>query len=344
MIARITRLLLFVQFLIAAGIFLLLTQVFLVSVILALAFSIGVVLLVRMLINLNNFLLARRFQSETPVHYQIGWWQACRLFAGEYKASMLSSSWTMPFHAFSKRMAPQSDSLPVLLIHGYGCNSGYWHAMSKALSKANITHYAINMEPVICGIDEYVPAIHEAVQRICSETGHQKIILVAHSMGGLAARAYLRVHGSEHITKVITLGTPHHGTALAHFGVGLNTQQMRWTATEQEGLCSDWLLDLAASEDPSVYRLFVSIYSHHDNIISPQTSSRLEGAKNVEFHAIGHVALALDPVVQAQVIREIRSASSQEFRQHERHAATLPATSRGKEQQRYNHFDFLKRR
>ena len=22
---------------------------------------------------------------------------------------------------------------PVLLIHGYGCNSGYWHSMSRAL-------------------------------------------------------------------------------------------------------------------------------------------------------------------------------------------------------------------
>lgn len=310
MIARITRLLLVFQLLLGIGIFFLVTRIFHIgSVSLALALSVGSILLLRMLITCNNFMLAWRYRSETPENYRIGWWHACRLFASEFKATMTTSSWSMPFHAFAKRVPQDPDGLPVLLIHGYGCNSGYWHAMSKILLKANFTHYAIDLEPVIGGIDEYVPMIHRAVQRICRETSHDRVILVAHSMGGLAARAYLRVHGSEHIAKVITLGTPHHGTGLAHFGVGLNTHQMRWTAAEQEGLSSEWLRELAASENPATYQLFVSIYSHHDNIISPQRSSHLAGAKNVEFHAIGHVALALDPVIQAQVIREIRNAS-----------------------------------
>lgn len=310
MITRITRILLLVQLLVAAAISVLAYSAFGVAGT-ALALGIGTVILVRMLINANNFLLARRFRSQLPEHCRISWWRACRVFAGEFKASMLSSSWTMPFHTFSKRIAADTDCLPVLLIHGYGCNSGYWHDMSKALSKAKITHYAIDLEPVAGSIDDYVSPIHRAVQRICAETGQHKIILVAHSMGGLAARAYLRAHGTDLVARVISLGTPHRGTALAHFGVGLNTQQMRWTATEQEGLCSEWLRELAASESPSVYRLFVSIYSHHDNIISPQTSSHLEGAKNIALHAIGHVALAYDPNVQAQVIREIRIASEQ---------------------------------
>jgi len=173
-------------------------------------------------------------------------------------------------------------------------------------------HAAIDLEPVIGGIDEYVPMIHQAVEQLCQGTRSNRIIIVAHSMGGLAARAYLRKHGSGRIARIVTLGTPHHGTGLAHFGVGLNTHQMRWTATEQEGRASEWLRTLAAEEDPAVYRLFTSIYSHHDNIISPQTSSHLEGAKNIEFHAVGHVALAFDPAIQAQVIREIREASHHE--------------------------------
>jgi hypothetical protein len=57
-----------------------------------------------------------------------------------------------------------------------------------------------------------------------------------------------------------------------------------------------------------VYALFVSIYSHHDNIIAPQTSSRLPGATNIELCGIGHVALAPHPAVQARVIDEIRRA------------------------------------
>lgn len=311
MIVRITRLLLLIQFLAAVGVCFAVTRVFQINTALAALIGIGFVVLFRILITANNFFLAWRYRSMTPERYQIAWWEACRLFAGEFRATMTASSWMMPFRIFSKRPAPQPQGLPVLLIHGYGCNSGYWHAMSKALSNANITHHAIDMEPVIGGIDEYAPPIHVAIERLCRETGHDKIVIVAHSMGGLAARSYLRIHGPKRIAKAITLGTPHHGTGLAHFGVGLNTHQMRWTATEQEGLASEWLRELAASETPSIRRLFVSIYSHHDNIISPQTSSHLPDAKNIEFHAIGHVALALHPRIHAQVIREIREASHQ---------------------------------
>jgi triacylglycerol lipase len=310
MIARITRILLIFQVLIGIGIFMLMTRVLHVSgVALALLSSAALLLLLRLLITGNNFYLAWRYRSETPQHYRIDGWQACTLFLSEFKATMTASSWAMPFHRFSKRVAAYPQELPVLLVHGYGCNSGYWHAMSKALLRANITHYAVDLEPVIGGIDEYVPLIHAAVERLCRETGQDKVVIVAHSMGGLASRAYLRDHGSHRIAKVITLGTPHHGTALAQFGVGLNTHQMRWTATEQEGLASAWLRKLAASENPTVYRLFVSMYSHQDNIISPQNSSCLPEAKNIEFNGIGHVALAYSTKIQAEVIREIREAS-----------------------------------
>lgn len=311
MIARITRILLLLQLLIAATVSAVLSKALHIGSMQAALLGIALVLLLRLMITFNNFRLASRYRSALPEPYHIGGWQACRLFAEEFRATMLSSSWTMPFCTFSKRVPDAPDGLPALLIHGYGCNSGYWHAMSKALLKANITHHAIDLEPVIGGIDEYVPIIHRAVEALCTATGHKRIVIVAHSMGGLATRAYLRAHGSARIAKVITLGTPHHGTALAHFGVGLNTHQMRWTASEQEGLSSAWLRKLAADEDPAIYRLFVSIYSHHDNIISPQTSSHLPGARNIEFHAIGHVALALDSRIQAQVIREIRDASRQ---------------------------------
>jgi triacylglycerol esterase/lipase EstA (alpha/beta hydrolase family) len=194
-------------------------------------------------------------------------------------------------------------------VHGYGCNSGYWHSMSKALAKAGITHHAIDMEPVFGSIDDYADVVHRSVEVLCRETGHARIVIVAHSMGGLAARAYLRDHGSEQIAKVITLGTPHHGTALARHAVGINTEQMCWTPEGEAGESSAWLQRLHAGETDATRALLVSIYSHHDNIISPQTSSHLSGARNVELSGIGHVELALHPKVQAIVIDEILAAT-----------------------------------
>ena len=319
MIARITRILILLQLAAAAGIFMLGVKVWHIENLwLALILSIGAVFVFRVLITANSFFLAWRYRSETPPNHRIGWRQALRLFIEEFNATMLATSWTMPFRSFSRRTGQDSNDLPVLLIHGWGCNSGYWHPLSKKLTQANISHHAIDLEPVFAAIESYVPMVQRAVAALCRETGHDKIIIVAHSMGGLVTRAYLQVHGGARVARVITLGTPHRGTGLANFGIGLNCRQMTWTGSAIHGRPSEWLIRLEESEDQAMRPLFASLNSHHDNIVAPQTSACLAGANNVEFRGIGHVALALNPLVQARVLEEIRIASQQ--------APNLPAT------------------
>ena len=64
--------------------------------------------------------------------------------------------------------------------------------------------------------------------------------------------------------------------------------------------------DLAAGETQDVRTRIVSIYTHHDNIIAPQDSSVLPGARNVAFGGVGHVALGSNPRVLAEVLRVLR--------------------------------------
>ncbi|MGZ3239005.1 MAG: esterase/lipase family protein [Burkholderiaceae bacterium] len=275
----------------------------------ALLLSAMALLLFRLLITANNFFWAWIYRSETPAEHRINFSQGVKLFVSEFKATILTSSRSMPFWVFSKYTAKNSSALPVLLIHGYICNSGQWQILSQRMSVNGITHHAIDLEPVLGDIESYVPIVHQAIDMLCNETGSNKIIVVAHSMGGLAARAYMKVHGSTHIAKIITLGTPHHGTALASFGKGENSRQMRWRPNAKQGISSDWLRQLAKDENQSDYGLIVSIYSHHDNIIAPQTSSHLVGARNIAFHGIGHVALLFDTSIQEKVIEEIQKTS-----------------------------------
>jgi pimeloyl-ACP methyl ester carboxylesterase len=306
---RLLQLLLLVQALAALGIGLAAVRIFGASRWQALALGLGSVVLVRLFINLNNFFMSARFASPTPGEYRLGFTARVRMFLEEFSASMLQSSWTMPRASARTRLHPGSNMPPVLLLHGYGCNSGYWSHLVPRLDAACISHASVDLEPLTGDIDGYAPLVERAVEALRTATGADKVIIVAHSMGGLVARAWMRACGSGRVARVITLGTPHHGTCLAAFGLGLNAAQMRRVAQgraarDEPPECA-WLRALAANEDAAARALVTSIFSHHDNIIAPQTSSELPGARNLAFGGVGHVALGRNPRVLDAVMAEI---------------------------------------
>jgi pimeloyl-ACP methyl ester carboxylesterase len=267
----------------------------------ALALGVGCVVLARLIINMNNFVLSACFASPTPPGFQLSLSARLRLLAEEFKTSMLHTSWFMPRASARRYIAPESTSVPVLLVHGYGCNSGYWSYLVPRLERNFISHASVDLEPVGGAIDDYVPLVQDAVEDLCAATGAAQVAIVAHSMGGLVARAWMRVHGGGRVARIITLGTPHHGTGLASFGLGASAAQMRRVG----GAACDWLRELDAAEDAAQRRLITSIFSHHDNIVSPQTSSVLPGARNIALGGVGHVALGCNGRVLDTVMEEL---------------------------------------
>lgn len=256
-------------------------------------------LIVRLAISANNFRMSARASSVTPFEHRIGARAALGLFGEEFAASMRFSSWTMARAVPHLRVHEEATTPPVLLLHGYGCNSGYWAHLTPMLDAAHISHATLDLAPVTASIEAYVPLVEEGARALLAATGAPQVVIVAHSMGGLVARAWMRVHGRARVARVITLGTPHHGTSLASFGIGENALQMR-----RDGA---WLRDLAASEDAVTRALITSIYTHHDNIVAPQTSSELEGARNIAFGGVGHVALAANARILAAVTGELQA-------------------------------------
>lgn len=275
----------------------------------ALALGAGALLLVRLLIFANNFRLSARFASATPAQFRLGALAWLRLFGEEFSASMLQSSWSMPRAAPRQVIYPGSSSPPVLLLHGYGCNSGYWTHLTALLDAARISHATLDLAPITGDIDGYVPLVQCAAEQLRARAGAPRLVIVGHSMGGLVARAWLRAHGTARVARVITLGTPHHGTCLASFGIGRNAEQMRRTGAG-DGSENAWLRALAAGESAATRALITSLYSHHDNIIAPQTSSHLAGARNIALGGVGHVALGRNPGVLAQVMQELAALSA----------------------------------
>lgn len=68
-------------------------------------------------------------------------------------------------------------------------------------------------------------AIQKAIQHILNVTGRDKVILLGHSMGGLASREYLQnkknwqSDGNHHVAKLATIGTPHGGSNATSYGI-----------------------------------------------------------------------------------------------------------------------------
>ena len=62
----------------------------------------------------------------------------------------------------------------------------------------------------------------EAISKIKLATGKEKVIIVGHSMGGLAGREYLRSFSQNDVAKIITLGTPHLGSTITEMSELLN--------------------------------------------------------------------------------------------------------------------------
>ena len=250
------------------------------------------------------------------------------MYFDELKATLISSSWHMPFCRLGAAPEILGGGLPVLLVHGYGCNSGYWQPMARAFRAAGISFHAIDLEPVLGDIDGYLPLISRGVALLRAAAGSAQVIIVAHSMGGLVARAWLRDNGWQQVATLITLGTPHQGTALAQLGVGKNATQMRRIDQPAGAACNPWLAGLNSAPDEKRRRI-VSLYSAYDNIVVPSTSACLDGANNIAFPCIGHVALASHPPVIAHVIERIRQIDRDSVDAGDSHPVAANGTASG---------------
>jgi triacylglycerol lipase len=208
------------------------------------------------------------------------WWH-------EALAAPVVFGWRQPFRS---RAVP--DHLPadargrrgVLLVHGFVCNRGLWNPWLTRLRAQGTPFIAVNLEPVFGSIDDYIPLLDAAVARLHAATGLPPVA-VAHSMGGLALRAWWAADGrDERLHHAITLGSPHHGTWLARFAMTRNARQMQQL--------SRWLQTLAPRETPARRARFTCFYSHCDNIVFPPATATLPGADNRHVAGHAHVHLA----------------------------------------------------
>ncbi|MFN3305165.1 MAG: esterase/lipase family protein [Roseateles sp.] len=206
------------------------------------------------------------------------WGQLLRAWAGEVVASELAFSWRQPWREWAEPdHLPAGATQGVLLVHGFACNRGRWNGWMRRLRAQGVAFVAPTLEPAFGSIDDYADRIEADVQRLKALTGRMPV-LCAHSMGGLALRAWWRRYGGAYeAPRAITLGSPHQGTRMAALGLGRNARQMR------RG--SDWLAGLPALPDLDAF------WTPCDQIVNPAETALLPGARPHRVDAVGHMGL-----------------------------------------------------
>ena len=157
---------------------------------------------------------------------------------------------------------------------------------------------ALNYSPLTSDIRTAAEQLGPHIEQVCEQSGHRRVDIVAHSLGGLVARYYVqRLGGDARVRTLVTLGTPHSGTrAVPALTPHPLARQMR------PG--SPVLAELAAPAKGCRTR-FVAFWSDLDQLMIPVEAARLEHpdlrTTNIKVSGIGHLSLPVHGMVAAEV-------------------------------------------
>lgn len=194
---------------------------------------------------------------------------------------------------------------PVLLLHGFIDNRSVFVLLRRSLHRYGWRHVeALNYSPLTCDLRKAAELLSRHVEEVCARTGHRRVDLVGHSLGGLIARYYVqRLGGDLRVRRVVTLGTPHSGTRVAPLmSAHPIVRQMRPD--------SDVIAELSLPA-PNCQTQFIAFWSEEDQVMVPATTARIDHpdllALNVQVTGVGHLALPVNGTVAAGIREALAS-------------------------------------
>jgi triacylglycerol lipase len=197
---------------------------------------------------------------------------------------------------------------PVLLVAGYGGSTGSLDVLASALRAAGRTVQVVAPVGDNTGDLRAQARILDRNAREAVAAGAPSVDVVGYSAGGVVARIWAAELGGDDVARrVVTLGSPHHGTDVAALAAGLLTGSCP-TACRQLVPGSDVLAGLP--EAPGGPR-WTSIWTTVDDLVIPASSAALRGAVNVELQQVcpdsrvKHGALPRDPLAIGLVERAL---------------------------------------
>jgi hypothetical protein len=193
---------------------------------------------------------------------------------------------------------PLAARIPVLLVHGIIDNRSVFTVMRRSLKRRGFAQVCSwNYSPLLHDVARGAADLGEHIERVCELTGHDRVHVVGHSLGGLIARYHVqRQGGDRRVESLVTLGTPHQGSLWAHVLPTPLVRQLRPGSPVFREL---------AEPAPDCSTRITAIYSNLDEIVVPTNSGRCEHpdlqARNVLVRGVGHMSLPMHRGVADEV-------------------------------------------
>jgi pimeloyl-ACP methyl ester carboxylesterase len=209
---------------------------------------------------------------------------------------------------------------PVVMLPGYTENAGalYWFACK--LRRQGFRPFLIDFPSTFASIDSNVDFLRQKITAIRRETGSERVAIVAHSMGGVVARALLLSDPDHGVITLIALASPFRGTHMARLGAFMHLGESVIDMSPASPFAHRFLPSARASVPIRV------IIGEQENVVSPPWSCVLP---DCEVHLlsvpVGHDAplhlhesyerveswLLQDGVLRAdEVVAEIEASSA----------------------------------
>ena len=179
---------------------------------------------------------------------------------------------------------------PILLVHGLVDNRSVFTVLRRALRRRGFGQVrTLNYSPFTSDVRTAAAQLAALVETTCEQTGHERVHVVGHSLGGVVARYYVQVMGGDaRVHTLCTLGSPHAGTWAAHLLPSRLARQLRPGSA---------LLAQLAAPAPGCRTRFVAFWSDLDHLIVPKSSARVDhsdlDARNVLLRGVGHMSLPI---------------------------------------------------
>lgn len=192
---------------------------------------------------------------------------------------------------------------PILFVHGINGEAAEFDALKARLvadgwPSARLFAYTFEDPSWGCNVDN-AATIGGWVDMIRATTGASKINVIAHSMGTLSSRHFVKaLGGTDKLERYITLGGMHHGLSSSCYATFPGAPCV-WRE-----LCETGDFVEALNADPSTpgNLHWVSIYGTADETV-PNASSHLEGAENIEVPGVTHTGLLDDAATYTEIRR-----------------------------------------